>query len=148
MAKHLYLIRHGNAPFQWNDFERQLDAQGKNEATLVGEYFAKNNINIDHVFSSDAPRAVLTADLIAEQIAFPKESITVSNEIYETTAQNLLNFICFNAREEFESVIMINHNPTISHLANLLLQEDRVFMKTCQVVHIKFEVDTWLEISL
>ena len=148
MAKHLYLIRHGNAPFQWNDFERQLDAKGKKEATLVGQYFDKNNIKIDHIFSSDAPRATLTADLIAEEIAFPKETITVSNEIYETTAQNLLNFICFNAQEKFETIIMINHNPTISHLANLLLQEDRVFMKTCQVVHIKFEVDTWLEISL
>jgi len=148
MTKHLYLIRHGNAPFQWNDFERKLDLQGKNEATLVGEYFAKNNIKIDHIFTSDAQRAVLTAELIAEQIEYPKSNITIKNELYETSADDLLNFIASHSQEEFGAVIMINHNPTISHLANLLLEEGNVFMKTCQVVHIKFDVDTWLEISL
>lgn len=148
MAKHLYLIRHGNAPFRWDDFERELDFQGENEAKLVGESFAKNNIKIDHIFSSDAQRASLTATIIAEQIGYPLTEITIENVLYETSAEQLLNFITFYAKNEHQSVIMINHNPCISHLANLLLKEDRVFMKTCQVVHIEFEVDSWTEIMI
>lgn len=69
MAKTLYLMRHGQTLFNlqkkiqgWCD--SPLTELGIKQAEIAGKYFADNNIQFDHVYSSSSERACDTADAV------------------------------------------------------------------------------------
>ena len=67
MTKILYLMRHGQTLFNvrrkvqgWCD--SPLTELGIRQAITAGEYFKKNNISLDHTYSSTSERACGTLE--------------------------------------------------------------------------------------
>lgn len=72
MTKKLYLMRHGQTLFNVQDrvqgaCDSPLTELGIQQALQVKDYFLKNNISFDEVYSSTQERATDTARLVSEQ---------------------------------------------------------------------------------
>ena len=84
----VFLIRHGKDDSTrlggWSD--AGLSSLGIEQAKRAGERIARGNYHIQHIFSSDLPRAKETSDIIAEQLGI---GVTFLREFRETNNGDL-----------------------------------------------------------
>jgi phosphohistidine phosphatase len=149
MKKVLILIRHAKAhdlEFGQKDFERFLMAEGVKDASLIGRYFLKKDIPVDRIVASPAERAASTAQMIAEQMRYDLQSIDYNENIYDASIRNLLNIVN-EFSEDWDSVMLVGHNPAISYIAENLSGEALDNMVSAGVVVLSFENLQWQEIS-
>jgi broad specificity phosphatase PhoE len=64
----LYLVRHGQASFFAENYDR-LSPLGERQARRLGEFFAVRNVQFDAVYSGPAERQRRTAEIVAETMA-------------------------------------------------------------------------------
>jgi phosphohistidine phosphatase len=112
----------------------------------MGSRIKRDQIAPSAIITSPAKRAISTANIIADQIDFPKHSISSNSEIYEASASSLLKIIN-QFDEKHESYFMFGHNPGFTYLAELLTNRDFGNIPTCGVVGIQFELENWTMIS-
>lgn len=145
----MYLLRHAQTldkqPDE-TDTDRQLTAIGSQNATRMGMNLKNKNILPDIMFSSPAFRAQTTAEQIAEQITYDLSRIHFHHEIYNASVRTLLNVVN-NFKDEWKSVLIIGHNPSISYLAEYISGEAIGNMSTCGLVCISFDLDSWAMVS-
>jgi phosphohistidine phosphatase len=111
----IYLVRHGDAVPQedaGSDRDRWLSAQGREAARVLGRLLREQGLAPDAVVCSPLPRAVQTAELIAQQLDYL--GAIVSLRCLEPGAQPHVaaNLI----RGAGEAVLVVGHEPTISML--------------------------------
>jgi len=84
----IFLIRHGEDDNTrlggWSD--AGLSISGIEQAKSAGERIARGNYNIEHIFSSDLPRAKETADIIVKRLGI---GVTLLREFRETNNGDL-----------------------------------------------------------
>ena len=125
----LIFIRHAYAPgsgdpanFNLNDCstQRNLSDQGRNQAKLIGEFFMKNKIEIDKVFSSEWCRCKETAEIAFRNFFFFfflnsfYSSKYSKNKYKQVRALNdyIKNF------ESKKNLILVTHYVLISEILN------------------------------
>jgi phosphohistidine phosphatase len=149
MPKHLILFRHAEAttklPNQ-SDKERDLTSHGITQSVQVGAQIAEKAIPIDVIFCSTANRARQTALLAADAMKFDQQKIKYEDEIYDASTRTLFSFIN-KIEDSFQSVMCVGHNPTFTYLAEYLTQEAIGDLVTAGIVIIKFDVNSWAELS-
>ena len=64
----LVLVRHGQAAFMTNDYDR-LTPLGEQQARLLGEFWVRSGISFDRIFTGSLLRQRRTAELVAEVMA-------------------------------------------------------------------------------
>jgi broad specificity phosphatase PhoE len=64
----LYLVRHGQASFFAENYDR-LSPLGERQARRLGEYFAARNVKFDAVYSGPAERQQRTTQIVLETMA-------------------------------------------------------------------------------
>jgi phosphohistidine phosphatase len=143
--KILYLFRHAKS--SWDDTrladeERPLTLKGIRKTILVSEYLKANGIKPGMIISSHAVRAFETAVLVAAGLGYPKDRIRVERKVYDGYYDRILDVI-YSIPNEFETLMVIGHNPTITQLANLFLNPGIEPMDTSSVVAIRFDTDRW-----
>ncbi len=146
--KELFLIRHAEAfapDSASKDFERLLTNKGMRDAALAGVYMASEKMLPQIVYFSAAYRAAETARLIIANLGLAVESNEQDN-LYEASPRTLLSFIN-QLSEEHQSIAIIGHNPTITHLAEFLTKAEIGNMAPAALVHIRFENVRWQELS-
>ena len=147
--KKLFLLRHARTqdkqPGQ-KDIERILSAIGLQNATRMGMNFKKKQIQFDIIICSPAERTKTTALLIAEQIKYDTSKIHFNEEIYEASARTLLQVV-LQLKDEWNQVLLVGHNPSISYLAEHLTHNEIGNITPCGVVEIKFDIEQWADIS-
>lgn len=81
----LWLVRHGQT--DWNVAGRiqgqtptELNAQGRREAQLLADLFAKNPRPFAACYSSDLPRAAQTAHILVERLGIPMHLLNALRE--------------------------------------------------------------------
>lgn len=149
MSKTLYLLRHARAMDKLadqKDIERELDSIGLQNSTRMGINFSNKSLQFDIIISSPAQRAKQTASLVAEQIKYNTDKIHFNDEIYEASTRTLLQVVN-RLKDEWNNVLLVGHNPSVSYLAEYLTRSELGDMTTCGVVRIEFDVDSWSEIS-
>lgn len=149
MRKNLYLLRHARADeklIDQHDQDRQLNSVGLQNATRMGINFSKKQVQFDIIISSPAIRAISTASLVAEQIKYEPARIHQNSEIYEASIRSLLQVIN-NFKEEWDVVLLVGHNPSITYLAEYITKHDIGDVTTCGVVNIEFNKMKWEEVS-
>jgi broad specificity phosphatase PhoE len=62
---HLFLVRHGQASFLEPDYD-SLSAKGETQSRLLGDYWAKNGVIFDRVYSGPRIRQKETARIVGE----------------------------------------------------------------------------------
>ncbi len=145
----LLMIRHAKSDWSevgQKDFDRDLNSRGYRDAPKVGVRLKSLDIKPDIVFSSPAVRTKLTSQFVIEQLDYPLENIIYEDELYEASSRSLLNFIN-SINDEYNSVIIIGHNPTFTYVAEYLTGNVIGNIPTAGAVAIQLEIDSWKEAS-
>lgn len=149
MSKNLYLLRHAQTldkQTDESDVDRQLTAIGTQNATRMGMNLKNKTILPDILISSPAARAQATTELVAEQIGYDLSRIHYNAEIYNASIRTLLKVVT-NLKDEWENVLLIGHNPSISYLAEYVSGDPIGNIDTCGLVHLSFKLESWSEVS-
>ena len=144
--KTLYLLRHAksswNAPYL-EDKDRPLSDRGVSDIPIVSARLRKNS-SIEAIISSTALRAFTTANLIAEEIGFPVESVISESAIYLSGPLKLLEIVR-KLDDRLGEVMLVCHNPTITEFANCMLGAHHIDnIPTCGLVKLRLDTNSWV----
>jgi phosphohistidine phosphatase len=134
----LYILRHAHAfdaQSGQRDFDRELTPKGVAQAAAVADIFRQRRAPCEIVprviRSSAAPRAHATASAVAAALGlFVEEEDAVS---LRADLDDVLRLVRELAHE-FESAMIVGHNPTLSELAYRLCGTGDVHKAECVVV--------------
>ena len=142
-------MRHAKSSWDFEDLsdhDRPLDNRGRKDAPLMGRELVSREVTLDLMMSSTAVRALTTATLVARELEYEQDKIAVEEQIYKADKQELLEIIN-SIPNQFDKVMLIGHNYTITELANLLSPDLIPEIPTAGVVALSFACTTWREIS-
>jgi len=145
--KRLILVRHAKSSLNQplvSDHERILNQTGISEAKLIGQYLSNNQYIPSHIISSTATRTLETANIIIKQLKF-KNSIETQSLIYSDSFLKILNLIN-NIDNQYQCIMLVGHNPTITQLINHITNVRIDHMPTCSAGIVDFKV-TWDSIT-
>lgn len=112
-------MRHAKAePYAASDEQRELTAQGESDAIAAGEWLADHGFVADRALISSAARVRATWAAVAEGAGFTAE-VEIDRSLYAAGPESVLDLIGLTD-DDVESLIVIGHNPTIGHLAQML----------------------------
>ena len=119
--RQLYLLRHAKS--SWDqpgsaDFDRPLNARGRDDAALLNAHLLEGRIRPEVVLCSSAARTRETCGFLAPALAHA--TIDHEQAIYEAPPERLLA-ILRRVPAEVRSVMIIGHNPGLEQLARLLI---------------------------
>ena len=149
MVKKLFLIRHAEAESgssEKKDFYRDLTNKGTRDSARLGKYLMMNNFVPDLIVASPAVRARQTAELIADQVGYGLDRIVLHEDLYETSVRVLLEHIN-KLNDKGKRVFLINHNPSITYLAEYLTSADVGNLSPASMVVATMENASWREFS-
>jgi phosphohistidine phosphatase len=147
--KTLYLVRHAKS--SWGhpgltDFNRPLIDTGIKRSRKIIRYLNEKNVSVDLIITSPAVRTLETAKLIAAGVDYPIRNIIEEPSLYEASLNDFLNVI-YDAPDEINSLMVVGHNFTITHVANFFLGPEIEVLPTSGLVAISFDTEQWKEIS-
>lgn len=146
--KKLFIIRHAKSDWSnpnLDDFDRPLNHRGLKNAPFMGKVLKEQSISPDLILSSPALRAITTAQIIANEIGYKNEEISLNVDIYETDYITLLNTIK-ELSDKNQTVFLVGHNPGLSDLVDYLCPMN-LSMPTCAIVELDFNTLSWEGIS-
>lgn len=116
----IYLVRHGDAVPEedaGSDRDRWLSPKGREAARILGKLLREQGVEPDAILCSPLPRAVQTAELIAQVIDYL--GVISSRRCFEPAAQPRVGVTEVMAAGG--SVIVVGHEPSISALGAQLV---------------------------
>ena len=147
--KTLYLLRHAKSSWDFeelSDQDRPLNNRGRKDAPMMGRELMSREVTLDLIVSSPAVRALTTATLVAKELEYDPEKIAVEEDIYKADKHELLSIIQ-NVPNQFNKIMVVGHNYTLTELANLLSPDLVPTIPTAGVVCLTFNCGTWGEIG-
>ena len=118
----IYLVRHGVAHTKEDDPERHLNNDGLNQCHLSGRALRRFGTTFDLVISSPKVRARQTAEIIADEVGYPKDEIKVT-ETLEPMASPKDTISYLNNFTEKNNIMLAGHLPLLENLASELLSK-------------------------
>lgn len=147
--KKLYLLRHAEAQNNADDKARSLSAAGWKQGENIGRYMRGNNMKPDIILSSDSVRTLMTVEAMGSQWGW-NIPLTRSAELYLAPADTLLDYICEQAPQSADEVLLVAHNPGIAELALRLGGPDETSSRgfaPATLAEILFEGKSWQDLS-
>ncbi|MFN6944087.1 MAG: SixA phosphatase family protein [Cytophagaceae bacterium] len=149
MKKNLILVRHAKSDWSVSgqkDFDRDLNSRGYNDAPRIGRRLHDLGVQPDHIISSPAKRALITAELICEQLNFDSNNVVMEEDVYEASLRTLLSVVT-SLDDNFNEVLIFGHNPGFTYFAEYLTKDEINNIPTCGAISIELEVGSWKEVS-
>lgn len=97
------------------------------------------------VISSCSLRTQETADQLADQLEFEGPRYYLK-ELYLTSPERLKEMLMMQEKQ-FESILVVGHNPQVTELVNMLTEEHISKIPTVGVVAINFDIEEWSELE-
>ncbi len=143
--KTLYVARHAKS--SWSqadqpDHERPLTEEGVRRAKKIIEFLKRRKPLPEFIVSSHAVRAYETAKMIALELGYPEEEISIQNKLYMNGPENIMNVV-FSLPDEKKSTIIVGHNPCMTKFANNFLSNKIDSLPTAGLVCFEFDTDRW-----
>jgi len=112
----LYFLRHASAGKNFvnpqKDERRPLDEEGILQARYVGRLLASLDVQVEQIISSPLKRALQTASLIANELAF-EEAIQKNDALRpESSYEHFQDMLSLYRKNE--AVIVVGHNPNLT----------------------------------
>jgi phosphohistidine phosphatase len=146
--KTLLLMRHAKSSWKESnipDHDRPLNRRGKHDAPLMGKLLRDQKMNLDLIISSTALRAETTANLIAKAVRY-KGKIILDKSIYNAEPMDLLTLLS-NSSDEYNSILLVGHNPTMEETVQMITNSPEITMATCAIAHLTLTIDTWTDLK-
>ena len=145
--KTLLVLRHAKS--SWNDptlddHERPLNKRGRRAAPRVGELVREAGLKPDVFISSDAVRARMTAEAVAEAARYGGE-IVLDPHLYMAGPADILSLLT-TVRENAETVMIVGHNPGLEELVEQLTGERQDF-PTAALAQIGLPIKQWRDLK-
>ena len=124
--KKLILLRHAKSSWRNSsqiDFDRPLSKRGRHNATKIGCYIRKNQLNADLILCSPSKRAEETFNLI--RAAFSKSwEAKFLDQLYLAQERDIIREI-HKIQTAICNLLVIGHNPGLSSLASTLASKGK-----------------------
>ena len=145
--KTLLVLRHAKS--SWNDparddHERALNKRGRRDGARMGELLREYGLIPDLVISSDAVRARLTAEAMAEAARYAGE-VLLDQHLYLASPADILSLLR-TVRENADTVMIVGHNPGLEELVEQLTGE-RPDLPTAALAQIVLPIDQWRDLK-
>jgi phosphohistidine phosphatase len=148
--KTIYVVRHGKAvsrDLDIPDFERSLVDKGEKNSVKIAQWLKDKGLSADLFISSPANRALETAKIFAKILGFHEKNILLEKSIYDdVNSKSFFNFLK-KTEDQYKSVMLFGHEPTISGLVTELVPEFSAGMSKSGVAGIDLPVNKWSEIK-
>ncbi len=147
MNKKLIIVRHSKSSWKdlsLDDFNRPLNKRGKEDGPIISNYLSKKTNFIDFLHSSSSVRTFETSKFFTDRIKFGK--VKYDDNLYHSSSESILNLIK-NYSNEYSSVMLIAHNPGLTHLINQITNISLDNLPTTGLAEIHFSCNKWNEIS-
>lgn len=139
----LYLMRHAksnHSPSWKSDSERPLSKTGIKIQEKVAKGLLKLNIQYREVWISPFIRAKQTYEIIQSV----RENKIEPREIAQLQVWGDPKKVCVLIEEAFKQnprneILLVGHNPNMTDLLHLLVEEDNVYMSESDLVIIEFQ---------
>ena len=142
--KKLYIMRHGKATHNFNDYkdiERNLVPKGIERTSVIATFIKNKNIEIDAIYVSPAQRTLQTMNIIAKELNI--NNIIIEPLIYNARSEfELFDFID-NIDNEIDNVLIIGHNPTLCFFINNYIKPNIEHLPTSGTVGLSFDTSNW-----
>ncbi len=145
--KKIILLRHAKSSWkniELDDFERPLNNRGKQNAQLIAKILLAKNIKMDLIISGSSKRTTATAKIFGTILNYEQDIINEPN-LYLASDNKILNTIQL-IDEKFNNVLLIAHNPGITHLANKLCDIKIDNIPTSGMIGFSFD-DNWKDFN-
>lgn len=143
--REVWLVRHAQAAYETsgqNDFDRPLTVDGQQDAKALADRLGRNCPVPDAVISSPAPRARQTAECLAAAWSVPP-SIVLEPRLYEAPLEVPARLIQ-QFPEVWHRVLIVGHNPSLSHCADWLIGEPTVLeLPPGGMIQLTLDVPEW-----
>jgi phosphohistidine phosphatase len=134
----VYLIQHGLALPKDKDPERTLSVQGEAQTRRTAEYLMSRSINVDAIWHSTKLRAVQTAKIIAEVLAYGKIQARDDMNPLDNVEKFPEEILASN-----KDIMIIGHLPFLQKLAGHLLtgseESEIIAFKNSGVVSLDYD---------
>lgn len=139
----LLLLRHAkaDAPMNTEDHKHPLSKRGIEDASMMAGRLKKRGYTPDSIISSDALRAMTTADIFAKTL---ERELILNHALYNTDEQSVRDLI-EGMDEEIKDLVLVGHNPTWEILVEYFTNET-ICMRPCSLVQISFDT-AWKDIQ-
>jgi phosphohistidine phosphatase len=117
----LYLFRHGLAMAHGTpgilDDDRPLTEKGARRVRQVARGLRKAKVKVDRIVSSPLPRALKTAEIVAETLKIP---YLLESDTILLPASSAAEIAAWLHDREEPRIMLVGHNPNLSQLLSLL----------------------------
>lgn len=142
--KQLYLIRHAKSDWSnpsLDDFDRGLSPRGKRDIKLMANSLKEKKIEPDYILCSLAKRAKRTAKGLLEHAKINKK-IVYKKDLYFSTPDHIIEVIQ-TIDDKHKNVFLFGHNPELTELAILLLDEPIENVPTLGIMGLQIDIKSW-----
>lgn len=140
--RRLILFRHAKAepraPGE-DDFDRPLSERGREDAALIGQALARENLAPDYALISPARRTAET--WICARDAFPRIRAELNRALYNAGPEEIREAI-EQVADRCDTLIVIGHNPGLHELAVELLADAAASAADIETVSARFPTAT------
>lgn len=112
----VYFLRHASAGKRVlnpkKDERRPLDQEGALQARYIGRMLANLEVQVDAIISSPLKRAMQTASLVANELAF-ESAVQTDGALLPESGFDQFRAMLARLRK-FEEIIVVGHNPSFT----------------------------------
>lgn len=142
--KNLYLIRHAKSDWSddsKSDFDRGLNKRGQKAILTMADTLKEKMVMPDLILCSSAKRAKLTAKGLAKEINY-KGNIQPMETLYMAEPLQIIRSIK-EIQDKYDKVFIIGHNPGITELTDLLVDEYIDNVPTLGIIALHVPIKHW-----
>ena len=146
--KTLLVLRHAKSSWDdpsLDDHERPLNARGERDAPRMGRLARKERLPVELIISSDALRARLTAQAMADATGYRGE-ILLDPRLYHASAAEVLAVLRSAVEYDIATVMIVGHNPGLEDLVARLTGEAEG-LPTAALAQIALPIDRWPDLA-
>ena len=145
--KKLVIVRHSKSSWSdpyLSDFDRPLNKRGNRDGGLMAEFLSKRIKNVYKLLSSSSKRTRLTSEFFKNKINIKVENYT--DKLYHASYDDIIDLLN-QVKDDVRSLILIGHNPGLTHLVNFFTEVNLYNLPTTGIVVINFMIDKWKNIK-
>jgi phosphohistidine phosphatase len=147
--KKICLIRHAKSDWGHEgleDIDRPLNARGYEDAKSMAMRLNAAGIQPEGIVSSTAIRAASTALIFVRTLGIDETHSRFTPSLYEANEETFLKVIR-KLPEEWNTVFVFGHNPSITDIVNRLGREQISNIPTCGIVMLEANTTSWSQLD-
>jgi phosphohistidine phosphatase len=146
--KTLLVLRHAKSSWDdraLDDHDRPLNDRGRRDAPRIGDLIHERGLTPETILSSDAVRARLTAEAVAEAAQYAGK-IRLNRNLYLAGPADIRAVLGGLDETHGETVMIVGHNPGLEELVAELTGEHED-LPTATLAQIALPIDRWRDVD-